>query len=808
MELAESLKSDGQGGHIPYQLQKFLESMKNQYLTFTKTMQEPKFRTGIEEEIEQEKMRKSELVKREKQLKAQIDNLINESLGLLNVRLNELGISAKNSPEFIEKAKGIVCSHHDLQRKKHGLENEVKQLELESDKLIKSKELELIEKLVKDRNGLRQGQARDMVRREIDMVMSGAVIGTSSRHDPKVAPLLNKLSDVTFTKCPNNANTTAIGSGAEITTQIRKRPRESNQKQRDWPEKRCRLDDPEMASRKIIEDSPMSTDPGIIHHQRKTSAATLTISPTKQQHHERSVSHPSTPVEVRKIEPISPPYQHHGPNRVSPPKASSVPSVAAAVAALNSGRSSSNVDLPKIDLTASMRANSSSKPYPPIQHQQQQQQHEAHHQPLVLPPHPDSRSRSSEHTADDLSFAKSKVSTTPRAEQFEDRLKTIIHSVLSSDAASPSESSAPASKRPPSEPLDIKPPPHLPPHGPPPTQPMFSPVKRELPVHLPPPPNTHPRGHGYPPNLPPHHPHHQQPRHHPHAAYPTTSSYGMSPYATHHSKMNMKPMPGHPPPPPPPPPTSGHPSHHHHHHMGGNGGPGSSRTMNDLIASEIERSMTSSAPQGSTAHRRPSYGPTSVVPHDPRDFPASRHPMPPSRSSPATDAHPSPASITRMSQVIEDSIRGGSGHPHHQPPPPPPPPPQAAHGYGAQHQNPARLSGGGHHRNDLEGLAVPRARSPIPQSRSRHLATSPSSSTHPAASSSSVIPTSSRNGDYPAMEGLAARFGPYMDKANREHQQRMSMKRAPSPPLSSPPVLPPKKQHLDEHPDYRYPKGG
>jgi hypothetical protein len=77
-----------------------------------------------------------------------------------------------------------------------------------------------------------------------------------------------------------------------------------------------------------------------------------------------------------------------------------------------------------------------------------------------------------------------------------------------------------------------------------------------------------------------------------------------------------------------------------------------------------------------------------------------------------------------------------------------------------------------------------------------------------------------KGNDYPAMEGLAARFGPYMDKINKEHmeqqQQRFpagasttaTAKRHGSPlPLPSPPVLPPKKQHLDDHPDYRLPRG-
>ena len=81
------------------------------------------------------------------------------------------------------------------------------------------------------------------------------------------------------------------------------------------------------------------------------------------------------------------------------------------------------------------------------------------------------------------------MSSTPRAEQFEDRLKTIIHSVLAGDS---DQREAAASK----SNQDIKPPLHImpyasnsPPHSASSHKPMFSPVKKELPTHLPLPPS-------------------------------------------------------------------------------------------------------------------------------------------------------------------------------------------------------------------------------------------------------------------------------------------------------------------------------
>ena len=82
-----------------------------------------------------ERKRNHDLVRREKQLKSQIENLINDSLQLLKCRLNELGIQAKSPPEFIEKAKGIVGAHHTLQKDKTSLEKEIQALEEQTSRI-------------------------------------------------------------------------------------------------------------------------------------------------------------------------------------------------------------------------------------------------------------------------------------------------------------------------------------------------------------------------------------------------------------------------------------------------------------------------------------------------------------------------------------------------------------------------------------------------------------------------------------------------------------------------------------------------
>ena len=46
-----------------------------------------------------------------------------------------------------------MCQHHELQRNKVSVENEVRQLELEQEKIIHTKEKEMLEHLLKQGKG-------------------------------------------------------------------------------------------------------------------------------------------------------------------------------------------------------------------------------------------------------------------------------------------------------------------------------------------------------------------------------------------------------------------------------------------------------------------------------------------------------------------------------------------------------------------------------------------------------------------------------------------------------------------------------
>ena len=194
--------ADGQ--QIPYGLHVLLESMKKQYVKMVAQMQSKEYKENIEEEILKERGRKDLLTKRVKQLENQIDNLIQDSLGLLKARLRELGISADAPTEFIEKAKGIVCSHNDLQKKKGSLDAEVRKLELEQEALITKKEKEILDAVLAQRSGgnheVNIAELRNMVKNEIKACLEGRIPLRSPSPLPKVG------SDVTLTKVPGPHN--------------------------------------------------------------------------------------------------------------------------------------------------------------------------------------------------------------------------------------------------------------------------------------------------------------------------------------------------------------------------------------------------------------------------------------------------------------------------------------------------------------------------------------------------------------------------------------------------------------------------
>ena len=73
--------------------------------------------------------------------------MLQDSLGLLNTGLNNLGIPAQTPQQFVTQAKSIVCKHNNMYSTVKELEEEVKMLEEQQEGLIKAKEEELVKEM-------------------------------------------------------------------------------------------------------------------------------------------------------------------------------------------------------------------------------------------------------------------------------------------------------------------------------------------------------------------------------------------------------------------------------------------------------------------------------------------------------------------------------------------------------------------------------------------------------------------------------------------------------------------------------------
>ena len=114
--------------------------------------------------------------------------------------MRELGISATTPTDFIERAKGIVCSHNDLQKKRGGLESEIRRLELDQEQLIARKEKEILDSVLASKAGLNQevnlAELRARVKSDIEACLE------DSRREETGSPLPRVGSDITLTKVP------------------------------------------------------------------------------------------------------------------------------------------------------------------------------------------------------------------------------------------------------------------------------------------------------------------------------------------------------------------------------------------------------------------------------------------------------------------------------------------------------------------------------------------------------------------------------------------------------------------------------
>ncbi|XP_033636269.1 histone-lysine N-methyltransferase, H3 lysine-79 specific-like isoform X3 [Asterias rubens] len=125
-------------------LDRLLDSYKQQMLQFMVYMRSPEYLKLLYMQLDQEKIRKDQLGARQEQLEKQIDHLRQDSMKLLNVRLDELGIEAKTPAELVEKSKEIVGKRREVQLQCEALQNQILTIETANQKLVQESQQEVL----------------------------------------------------------------------------------------------------------------------------------------------------------------------------------------------------------------------------------------------------------------------------------------------------------------------------------------------------------------------------------------------------------------------------------------------------------------------------------------------------------------------------------------------------------------------------------------------------------------------------------------------------------------------------------------
>nr|CAD7197490.1 unnamed protein product [Timema douglasi] len=158
----------------PYALQLLLDVYRAQFIQMVDLIKSPKYKHDVDLQIDKEKERNQKLLSRAAQLEKQIKVLIDDSVALLKARMCELGINASSPGDLLAKAKEIVLRHKELQAKASKLQAQVSSMEQEQAALVSARQQEVTEKYRKA--GLDQGEpqalTQDYILREISATLS------------------------------------------------------------------------------------------------------------------------------------------------------------------------------------------------------------------------------------------------------------------------------------------------------------------------------------------------------------------------------------------------------------------------------------------------------------------------------------------------------------------------------------------------------------------------------------------------------------------------------------------------------------
>lgn len=133
----------------PYGLQILLDLFKTQFMKAIESMRKTSYKDNVQQQIEREKERNQRLLNRAGQLEKQIKVLIDDSVALLKARMNELGISTTSQNDLLCKAKEIVGRHKELQVMAAKLQNQVTSIEQEQKRLVMQHVQRMADKYIK-----------------------------------------------------------------------------------------------------------------------------------------------------------------------------------------------------------------------------------------------------------------------------------------------------------------------------------------------------------------------------------------------------------------------------------------------------------------------------------------------------------------------------------------------------------------------------------------------------------------------------------------------------------------------------------
>uniref|UniRef100_A0A8C7RXH5 Histone-lysine N-methyltransferase, H3 lysine-79 specific n=1 Tax=Oncorhynchus mykiss TaxID=8022 RepID=A0A8C7RXH5_ONCMY len=151
-------------GPTPPGLQQLLDNIKVQYLQFMTYMKTPQYHNHLQQVLEQEKLKHSELSGQAEQLQTVCQTHKEKIKGLFHTKLDELGVKALTVEDLLQAQKEISAHNHQLKEQTKQLERDMIELRDHSLLLLKSRceELKLdwsslcLESLLKEKQALRR----------------------------------------------------------------------------------------------------------------------------------------------------------------------------------------------------------------------------------------------------------------------------------------------------------------------------------------------------------------------------------------------------------------------------------------------------------------------------------------------------------------------------------------------------------------------------------------------------------------------------------------------------------------------------